>query len=81
MLYSSLLFTVRFLQGISWGYSPLFMHQNLDKEIVLSIKVVVNLSLMVWQNFRENQQLSQALNERDIVSLYFPRETFISMQG
>jgi hypothetical protein len=48
---------------------------------VLSIKVVVNLCLMVWQNFRENQQLSQSLNERDIVSLYFPRETFLAMQG
>jgi len=46
-LYGSLLATIRFLEGISWGYSPMFMHESLDRQIVLAIKVVVNHLMML----------------------------------
>jgi hypothetical protein len=47
-LYTCIIFAVRFLQGNSWGYSQLFMHEALDQEIVQGLKVVINLLVMVW---------------------------------
>ena len=44
-LYGCMLLTVRFVEGISWGYSPLFIHDTLEKPIVQAIKVVINLLL------------------------------------
>lgn len=81
LLYSSLLATMRFLEGISWGYSPMFLHNTPDKEITLSVKVNLNMLIMIKQSFRENPTLSQCLNELDIKSLYLPRDSFLTSQS
>ena len=41
-LYSCFLALLRFIEGISWGYSPMLMHQTLDKEGVIALKVTFN---------------------------------------
>ena len=69
------------LEGISWGYSPMFLHNTPDKEITLSVKVNLNTLIMIKQSFRENPTLSQCLNELDIKSLYLPRESFLTTQS
>lgn len=46
-LYSCLLAILRFIEGISWGYSPMLMHQALDKEAQLSLKVTVNQLILI----------------------------------
>ena len=41
-LYACLLGTIRFLEGISWGYSVFLMHQQLDEDSSLAMKVIFN---------------------------------------
>ena len=47
ILYACLLSILRFMEGISWGYSPMLMHQKLDEETMLSIKVTLNQLVMI----------------------------------
>ena len=53
--YTCTLATIRFLEGISWGYSPLLIHDTLDKETSYAIRVIYNLLLRVKQLYRENK--------------------------
>lgn len=76
ILYACIIALIRFLEGISWGYSPMLLHQTLDKENVLSLKVTVNLLMMVKQTFRENPHLSEIMNKTDIASTFYSRESF-----
>jgi hypothetical protein len=62
ILYSCLIAMVRFFEGISWGYSPMLLHQTLDKESVIALKVTVNHLIAIKQTFRENLHLSEILN-------------------
>jgi len=45
--YACLLATIRFLDGLSWGYSEMLIHDDVDQETKLTIKVVFNLLLKV----------------------------------
>lgn len=47
ILYACLLSILRFMEGISWGYSPMLMHQKLDEETMLSIKITINQLVMI----------------------------------
>lgn len=77
MLYSCLLAAVRFVEGVSWGYSPMLMHQKLDKEALLSLKITFNQLMLIKQSFRENPHLSELLNRAtDVPSSYLPREVY-----
>ncbi len=62
MLYACILGVVRFLEGISWGYSVFLMHQQLDLDNVLAMKVFFNLMLRLKQHFRENKEFINAFN-------------------
>lgn len=37
VFYACLLGVIRFLEGISWGYSEMLMHQTLEKDHVLGV--------------------------------------------
>ena len=41
--YACTLVIIRFLEGISWGYSPMLIHETLDKDMNLTIRVTFNL--------------------------------------
>lgn len=40
-----------FLDGISWGYSSLLTHKELDEESWCSIKVLFNFMVWLWRYF------------------------------
>ena len=47
ILFACILALIRFLEGVSWGYSPMLMHQKQDKEGIMSIKLLMNQIVMV----------------------------------
>ena len=65
-LYACLLGIIRFLEGVSWGFSKMLMHFNPDKETILTVKVIFNHLLSIKQDFRENLKFCEALNLFDI---------------
>ena len=42
-LYVVIVFAVRFLQGINWGFSDQMQHESLDKDILLALKVALDI--------------------------------------
>ena len=64
--YSCSLVAIRFLDGISWNYSPLLIHEQPDTETSLFIKVAYNLLLWLKQLYREDNDIGpliKLLNE------------------
>lgn len=55
--YGCALIVIRFLEGTSWGYSPMLMHQKLDTEIMIALKVAFNHLLRLKQGYREDKQI------------------------
>lgn len=43
--YGCAMVTIRFLEGTSWGYSEMLMHQKLDTETMIALRVAFNLLL------------------------------------
>lgn len=42
ILFACIVALIRFLEGVSWGYSPMLMHQKQGKEGTMSIKLLMN---------------------------------------
>ena len=68
---------IRFLEGKSWGYSDLLMHETLDKEIKIALLVTFNLLQRIKQSYREDKEIgpSQMKND-DVTSKYSPEPIF-----
>ena len=43
--YACSMVVIRFLEGTSWGYSEMLMHQRLDDETLIALRVTFNLLL------------------------------------
>lgn len=68
---------IRYLEGTSWGYSTMLMHQNLDKETTIALKVAYNLLLRLKQIFREDKNLGPTFhNTEDVAAVYFPEPIY-----
>ena len=50
-----MLASVRFFEGISWRYSPMLIHERLEKEYSINIRVIFNLLQRVKQQIREDK--------------------------
>ena len=75
--YACAMVVIRFLEGTSWGYSPMLMHQNLDKETTISLRVTYNLLLRLKQSFREDKHIGPAFSqEEDVPAVYFPEPIY-----
>ena len=59
LLYSCILGVVRFLEGISWGYSVFLMHNSLDQDNSVAMKALFSLLLKLKQHFREIKETAQ----------------------
>ncbi len=69
MLYACILGVVRFLEGISWGYSVFLMHQQLDLDNILAVKVLINHMMRLKQHFRENAEFKTTF-QNDKLAVY-----------
>ena len=54
---------IRFLEGTSWGYSPMLMHQKLDPETTIALRVTYNLLLRLKQTYREDKNLGHIVQK------------------
>jgi hypothetical protein len=55
--YSCLIATVRFLDGLSWGYSDMLAHTEVDADTKITLKVILNIFLRLKQRFKSNKDL------------------------
>jgi len=55
--YACLIASVRFLEGLSWGYSDMLSHTDVDAETKMTLKVIFNIFLRLKQNFRAKKDL------------------------
>ena len=55
--YSCLIATVRFLDGLSWGYSDMLAHTEVDAETKITLKVIFNIFLRLKQRFKAKKEL------------------------
>ena len=71
--YACTLLVIRFLEGISWGYSPMLIHESLDKEMSLSLRVAFNLLQRIKQIYREDKIIGPDISKTgDVHSVYCP---------
>lgn len=68
---------IRFLEGASWGYSEMLMHQTLDKDTIVALRVTFNLLLRLKQTFREDKVIGPAIQkEEDVPAIYCPEPVY-----
>ena len=53
--YACSIIVIRFIEGISWGYSPMLPHDELDKNSLLALKVTLNLLIRLRQIYYEDK--------------------------
>lgn len=82
LLQSCLVAIIRFAEGISWGYSPMLMHQVIEKENEYCVHLVLNLLATVRQYLREQPSLLEVVNlSSDVASVYMPRESCLGLSA
>ena len=52
---------IRFLEGTSWGYSEMLMHDKLDRDTSIALKVTFNLLLRLKQSYREDRNIGPTI--------------------
>ena len=75
--YACTLAIIRFLEGISWGYSPMLIHDSLEPNLCIMIRVVYNLLLRIKQIYREDKTLGPEVSKYgDVSAVYCPEPVF-----
>lgn len=75
--YGCAMVAIRFLEGTSWGYSEMLMHQKLDNETSITLRVCYNLLLRLKQGYREDKQIGPVFHkDEDVAAVYFPEPIF-----
>ena len=75
--YACAMVVIRFLEGTSWGYSEMLMHQRLDKDTAIALKVTYNLLLRLKQAYREDKVLGPAIQrQEDVPAIYCPEPVY-----
>ena len=75
--YACTLVVIRYLEGISWGYSPMLIHESLDKDMSLTICVTFNLLQRIKQIYREDKIIGPEVSKLgDINSVYCPEPVY-----
>ena len=77
-MYIAIVFAVRFLQGVNWGFSEQMQHESLDKDILISLKVAFDIIQSVKQMFREHEATRQeAKLIDDCEAKFYSESTFL----
>lgn len=75
--YACSLVIIRFLEGISWGYSQMLVHDSLETKLNHTIQVVYNIILRIKQIYREDKEFGQEASKYgDTPAVYCPEPVF-----
>jgi hypothetical protein len=64
--YACLLAIMRFTDGVSWGYSDMLQHEDLEYDNKLAIKVIFNILLKVKKTLCNHPEVVKNMHEIDL---------------
>lgn len=75
-IYGLMFASIRYMEGVSWRYSQMLIHDQLEQHFMVNLKVTFNLLLRIEQSFREDRNLASLTKTTDVEACFLPAPLF-----
>ena len=75
-IYSCMIASIRFFEGVSWHYSPMLIHNRLEKEHSITLKVTLARILKIEHQINNEKFPIPVAKSQDIEACFVPEPVF-----